>query len=71
MLLVVIGLVSGLIGAAVLTRLLQTMLYNVKPFDPITYAAIPVLLASVALVACFVPALRAASVDPLVALREE
>jgi ABC-type lipoprotein release transport system permease subunit len=43
----------------------------VKPFDPITYAAIPVLLASDALVACFVPALRAASVDPLIALREE
>ena len=54
-----------------LTRLLQTMLYNVKPFDPITYSVIPALLASVALIACLVPARRATQVDPLVALREE
>jgi ABC-type lipoprotein release transport system permease subunit len=50
---------------------LQSILYNVKPFDPITYAAIPVLLAFVAMIACFVPARRATQVDPLVALRQE
>ena len=71
MILVVVGLVTGLLGAAMLTRLLRSMLYNVKPFDPITYAAIPVLLAFVAMIACFVPARRATQVDPLVALREE
>jgi putative ABC transport system permease protein len=71
MILVIFGLVAGLIGAAMLTRLLQTMLYNVKPFDPITYSVIPALLASVALIACLVPARRATQVDPLVALREE
>jgi putative ABC transport system permease protein len=70
-LIVVFGLASGLIGSLVLTRFLQTMLFDVKTTDPITFAGISALLAAVALAACFVPARRATRVDPLVALRHE
>lgn len=70
-LIVVYGLAPGLAGSLVLTRFLQTMLFDVKPTDPITFAGISALLAAAALAACFVPARRAARVDPLVALRHE
>jgi putative ABC transport system permease protein len=70
-LIVIVGLVAGLVGSLALTRFLQTMLFNVKPTDPITFAAISGLLSAVALAACFVPARRATRVDPLVALRHE
>jgi putative ABC transport system permease protein len=69
--LVLSGIISGLIGAAILARFLSTMLFNVSPNDPFTFVAIPVLLASVALLACYIPARRATRVDPLVALRNE
>jgi putative ABC transport system permease protein len=69
--LVAVGLAIGLIGAAALTRFVRTMLFDVSPFDPITFAAISVTLAAVAFLACFVPAQRATRVDPLIALREE
>jgi predicted permease len=68
---VLIGLASGLLGAALLTRFFQSMLFNVAPTDPITFASVSVILAGVALFACYIPALRATRVDPLVALREE
>lgn len=68
---VIFGLAAGLLGSLALTRFLQTMLFDVKATDPITFAAIPLLLAAVALAACFVPARRATRVDPLVALRHE
>jgi predicted permease len=71
MLLVVLGLGSGILGALVLTRYLRTMLFGVTPADPLTFAAIAAILASVALLACFIPAQRATQVDPLVALRNE
>ncbi|MGB0035289.1 MAG: ABC transporter permease [Candidatus Acidiferrales bacterium] len=71
MILVAFGLVSGLVGSAILTRFLRSMLFSVTPTDPFTYAAIPVLLAAVAMLACYIPARRATRVDPLVALREE
>ena len=71
MLLVVLGLGSGILGALVLTRYLRTMLFGVTPADPLTFAAIAAILASVALLACFIPARRATQVDPLVALRNE
>jgi len=54
-----------------LTGFLQSMLFDVKPTDPITYAAIAGLLTVVTLLACLVPAHRATRVDPLIALRHE
>lgn len=68
---VAIGLAAGLLGSLVLTRFLQTMLFDVKPADPLTFLVISFLLSAVALLACFVPARRATRVDPLIALRHE
>jgi len=69
--LVVIGLASGLAGAAVMTRFFRSMLFDVGTADPITYLSVSVILAGVALFACYIPARRATRVDPLAALREE
>jgi predicted lysophospholipase L1 biosynthesis ABC-type transport system permease subunit len=63
------GLAAGLLAAALLARSLSAILYGVGPFDPVTFLAVPVLLAAAALIACLAPARRAASVDPLQALR--
>ena len=71
MLLVAFGLAAGLFGALLLTQFLRSMLFAVKPTDPVTFIAIAALLAAVALLACYIPAHRATRVDPLVALREE
>jgi ABC-type antimicrobial peptide transport system permease subunit len=71
MLLVAVGLGTGILGALVLTRYLRTMLFAVTPTDPLTFTAISTILASVALLACFIPAQRATEVDPLVALRND
>jgi predicted permease len=65
------GVVVGLFGSLAVTRFLQSMLFDVKPSDPATFAAIAALLAAVTLVACLVPAHRATRVDPLSALRHE
>jgi putative ABC transport system permease protein len=69
--LVGVGIVIGLAGAWALTRVLTTLLYEVKPTDPLTFLAVPVLLISVAILACWLPARQAARVDPLIALRYE
>jgi putative ABC transport system permease protein len=65
------GLALGIGGALGLTRLLSTMLFGVRAEDPLTYTAVALLLAGVALAACYFPARRATEVDPLVALRHE
>ena len=69
--LIALGLAVGLLGGLVLTRFLGSMLFGVTAHDPATFAAIAVLLAGVALLACWLPARRAARVDPMVALRAE
>jgi predicted permease len=65
------GVVAGSFGSLAVTRFLQSMLFEVKPSDPGTFAAIAALLAAVTLLACLVPAHRATRVDPLSALRHE
>jgi predicted permease len=68
---VAIGLVLGIAGSFAATRLLQEVLYEVKPFDPSVFAGVAAAFALVALLACLVPARRATKVDPMVALRAE
>ena len=71
MALVLFGVAFGLLGALWLTRLLQQLLFEVAPTDPLTYVGVALVLGFAALVACYVPARRAARVDPIVALRTE
>ncbi len=71
MLLVTIGLTVGLACALALTRLMRTLLFEVDPTDPATFAAVTACVILASLLACYIPARRATKVDPLVALREE
>jgi ABC-type antimicrobial peptide transport system permease subunit len=65
------GLILGLAVVFVLARFLTSMLYGVSPSDPVTFVGISFLLAMVALLACYLPARRAARIDPMIAIREE
>lgn len=70
-LLVAIGIVVGWAGAAGGAKAMQSLLFHVPPFDPVTYGSVSAVLAVVALAACWIPVLRAMRVDPMVALRDE
>jgi len=67
--LVAAGLVSGLAAAAGTSRLIQTLLFDVRPLEPAIYASVAAVFAMVAALACLLPSLRASRIDPLIALR--
>jgi putative ABC transport system permease protein len=69
--LAIVGVVFGVIGALALGRVTQSLLFGVSPTDPATYAGVGVVILLVALLACLVPAQRAMRVDPLVAIRSD
>ena len=68
---VVIGLAVGVLAALGITRVMTGLLIGVSPNDPLTYVAVALLLSSIALLACWIPARRATRVDPGIALRYE
>ncbi|HKF53029.1 MAG TPA: FtsX-like permease family protein, partial [Candidatus Acidoferrales bacterium] len=65
------GILVGIGGALALNRVLRSLLFEIKPTDPATFIAVAVVLAVVALAACYIPARRAMRVEPIVALRYE
>jgi ABC-type lipoprotein release transport system permease subunit len=69
--LALLGVGIGLLAALALSRWMEALLFEVRPTDPLTFAVIAAVLVLVALFACWIPAWRAAKVDPLVALRNE
>ena len=69
--LALIGVACGLVGAFALTRVLGSLLFDVSPLDPLTYAAVSLGLLAAAMVASYIPALRSMGVDPVEALRAE
>jgi ABC-type lipoprotein release transport system permease subunit len=66
----VVGAILGLGGAFAATRVLQSLLFGIEPFDPVTFVLVVALLGTASVLASWIPARRAAGVDPVVALRE-
>jgi ABC-type lipoprotein release transport system permease subunit len=69
--LIALGIVIGLVASLWVTRWLTSLLFEIRPIDPATFAVVTLLLAAVALVASWIPARRAARIDPIQALREQ
>jgi putative ABC transport system permease protein len=69
--LALIGSVTGIVGALLLSRLMSKLLYGVQPTDPVTFVAVAIGLALVAILACYIPARRAMRINPMTALRYE
>jgi putative ABC transport system permease protein len=69
--LVAVGIALGLLASLGLSRIIAKLLWGVSPYDPVTLAAVPALLLLLALLACWIPARRAANLDPIIALRHE
>jgi ABC-type antimicrobial peptide transport system permease subunit len=69
--LVLVGLGAGVLASVAATQLLRSQLFGVQRGDPLAYAGVVVVLGIVTLIACYVPARRAAGVDPMVALRQD
>jgi ABC-type antimicrobial peptide transport system permease subunit len=65
------GIIVGLAGALALARFMTSLIFDIPPVDPLTFAVVPAVLAAVALAAALVPARRAAALDPMRALRED
>ena len=65
------GAALGLVGALIVSRLMAGVLFGVRPTDPVTFAGVALLLLTIALLACYLPARRAVRVDPMIALRHE
>ena len=65
------GVVLGVLGAAALTRVMTSLLFGISATDPITFSTVPLILIATAMLASYVPALRATRADPVVALRDE
>jgi putative ABC transport system permease protein len=68
---VTLGVITGIVGSVATTRVLSGFLFGIKPTDPITFLAVPLLLVTIALLASYIPARRATKIDPLIALRDE
>jgi ABC-type antimicrobial peptide transport system permease subunit len=66
-----VGLIIGMAAALLFARLLRSFLYEVPALDPLTFALVPVLLIAAVLAACLIPSARAATTDPMIALRHE
>ena len=66
---VIAGVVLGLLGALAFTRVLESILFNLSVRDPLTFLSVTLILVTVAVMACYIPARRAMRVDPIVALR--